>query len=233
MRKQGIVVRWDSARGFGFIRSPAVSADIFVHTRDCRGLTLREGMAVSFEDIHVGGKGPRATAVQSAGPGLHVASNASPSRRAASPTERRSRNTSDNLRSTSRRFPPPATAAPTGPALLLMLAWAGLIAWSIWASRLPLLTLPIALLLNLVTFFVYWLDKYAAQQGRWRTAESTLHLFSLLGGWPGAWFAQQLLQHKSSKASFRTTYWATVMLHCVVLAGWLFRGTLLPLLQNR
>ena len=112
-----------------------------------------------------------------------------------------------------------------------MLAWVGLIVWGIWAGRLPLMTLPIALLLSLVTFFVYWLDKYAAQQGRWRTAENTLHLFSLLGGWPGAWFAQQLLRHKSSKASFRATYWATVVLHGLLLAGWLFqaplRGTLL------
>lgn len=85
-----------------------------------------------------------------------------------------------------------------------------------------MLTLAIALLLNLITFFVYWTDKYAAQKGRWRTAENTLHLLGLLGGWPGAWFAQHVLRHKSSKESFRTTYWTTVVLHCMVLAGWLF-----------
>ncbi|MDW5441656.1 cold shock and DUF1294 domain-containing protein [Polaromonas sp. SM01] len=214
MRKQGSIVRWDAARGFGFIRSPASSADIFVHTRDCRGLALQEGMTVSFEEIHVGGKGPRATAVQSA---IHAP------RAGAPPIERRSRNTPVAQQRASRRPAAPATATPILPALLLMLAWAGLIAWGIWSRRLPMATPLIALLLNLATFFVYWLDKYAAQKGQWRTAENTLHLFSLLGGWPGAWFAQQVLRHKSSKASFRAAYRATVGLHGLALTGWLFR----------
>jgi len=115
-----------------------------------------------------------------------------------------------------------STTTPAGPALLLMLAWTVLIGWGIWAGRLPMLTLAIALLLNLITFFVYWTDKYAAQKGQWRTTENTLHLLGLLGGWPGAWFAQHILRHKSSKESFRTAYWATVVLHCMALAGWLF-----------
>ena len=50
--------------------------------------------------------------------------------------------------------------------------------------------------------------------------ERTLHLFSLLGGWPGALAAQRLFRHKSSKASFQTTYWITVALNCAAL-GWL------------
>lgn len=32
-----------------------------------------------------------------------------------------------------------------------------------------------------------------------RTQESTLHGLSLLGGWPGALIAQQVLRHKSKK----------------------------------
>lgn len=115
---------------------------------------------------------------------------------------------------------------PAGPLLLLLLTWGALLAWGVWAGRLPLLVLPAALLLNLVTFFVYWLDKYAAQQGRWRTAENTLHLLSLLGGWPGAWFAQQLLRHKSSKETFRASYRASVAFHFIVLAVWMGHETL-------
>ena len=45
-----------------------------------------------------------------------------------------------------------------------MLAWAALIRWGAWAGRLPMMTPLIAPLQNLVTFFSYWLDKYAAQQ---------------------------------------------------------------------
>ena len=64
MQKQGTVVRWDASRAFGFIRSPDTSADVFFHVRDYRGSTPpREGLAVVYEEIHVGGKGPRAMAV--------------------------------------------------------------------------------------------------------------------------------------------------------------------------
>jgi len=59
MKRQGQLVRWESARGFGFIRSPDISADVFVHPA--------VGMALRFEEIHVGSKGPRAVAVEAIG----------------------------------------------------------------------------------------------------------------------------------------------------------------------
>jgi uncharacterized membrane protein YsdA (DUF1294 family) len=38
-------------------------------------------------------------------------------------------------------------------------------------------------------------------------------MLGLIGGWPGAIVAQQLLRHKTSKASFRLAFWATVVLN--------------------
>lgn len=64
--------------------------------------------------------------------------------------------------------------------------------------------------LSLLTFLVYALDKSAAHRGRWRVSEQTLHVLSLAGGWPGALVAQRWLRHKSKKAIFQITYWATV-----------------------
>ena len=52
------------------------------------------------------------------------------------------------------------------------------------------------------------------------TPENHLHLLGLAGGWPGAWFAQHLLRHKTTKAAFRRRYWATVVLHCLALLAW-------------
>jgi uncharacterized membrane protein YsdA (DUF1294 family) len=52
--------------------------------------------------------------------------------------------------------------------------------------------------------------------------KNALHLWSLAGGWPGAWFAQLLLGHKSRKQSFRMMYWLTVVLHCAALSVWLY-----------
>ncbi|MDO9114049.1 MAG: cold shock and DUF1294 domain-containing protein [Polaromonas sp.] len=236
MRKQGTVARWDATRGFGFIRSPASGADLFFHKQDFRGThPPREGLAVSFEEVHVGGKGPRALAVQTTdhngrAPGL--SSSASRARQPAPPAGRRTSTAHSRPQQHPRHSRAPSPSAPAGPLWLLLPSWGALLAWGVWTGRLPLLVLPAALLLNLVTFFVYWLDKYAAQQGRWRTAENTLHLFSLLGGWPGAWFAQQLLRHKSSKASFRASYWASVAVHFIALAAWMGRESLQRMLLN-
>ena len=71
-----------------------------------------------------------------------------------------------------------------------------------------------------VTFLVYAFDKSAAQKGAWRTPESTLHVLSLIGGWPGALAAQRILRHKSRKTSFRFVFWLTVALNLTLLA-WL------------
>ncbi|WP_342352801.1 DUF1294 domain-containing protein [Psychrosphaera saromensis] len=59
----------------------------------------------------------------------------------------------------------------------------------------------------------YAIDKSAAKKGRWRTKESTLHLLSLAGGWPGAYFAQNILRHKLRKKPFKVVYWITVLLN--------------------
>jgi uncharacterized membrane protein YsdA (DUF1294 family) len=73
---------------------------------------------------------------------------------------------------------------------------------------------------SVVCFSVYVADKSAAVAGRWRVPESTLLILGLMGGWPGAVVAQQLLRHKSSKAVFRAAFWATVALNVLVFA-WL------------
>ncbi|HJV94205.1 MAG TPA: DUF1294 domain-containing protein [Azonexus sp.] len=71
-----------------------------------------------------------------------------------------------------------------------------------------------------MAFIAYAADKSAARNDRWRTAENTLHLLALIGGWPGALVAQNRLRHKSSKTSFLAVFWATVLLNCGAL-GWL------------
>ncbi|MCP3931941.1 MAG: DUF1294 domain-containing protein [Bacteroidetes bacterium] len=72
-------------------------------------------------------------------------------------------------------------------------------------------------IMNVVAFLMYAKDKNAAEWGKWRTSESTLHTLSLLGGWPGAKIAQSFLRHKSKKMSFRVTYWVTVTVNCGTL----------------
>lgn len=62
-----------------------------------------------------------------------------------------------------------------------------------------------------LTFFVYYKDKRAAINNTWRIQEKTLHLLAVLGGWPGAFYAQKKLRHKSIKQSFRLFFYVTVI----------------------
>ncbi|WP_115718188.1 DUF1294 domain-containing protein [Gallaecimonas mangrovi] len=74
--------------------------------------------------------------------------------------------------------------------------------------------------LSLFVFLLYGADKSAAQKGRWRTKESTLHLFALLGGWPGGALAQYIFRHKSKKKAFKAVFWLTVFINIAALC-WL------------
>jgi uncharacterized membrane protein YsdA (DUF1294 family)/cold shock CspA family protein len=90
----------------------------------------------------------------------------------------------------------------------------GFVSFTVVTSKIPPLILAAYMVLSLLTFIMYAVDKSAAKKGAWRTKESTLHLLSLAGGWPGALVAQQNLRHKSKKQSFRIVFWATVLLNC-------------------
>lgn len=76
--------------------------------------------------------------------------------------------------------------------------------------------------MSVVTFLAYASDKYKARRGEShsRTPESTLHFLALLGGWPGAAIAQEILRHKSKKREFRQGFWFTVVVNCAALT-WL------------
>ncbi len=60
----------------------------------------------------------------------------------------------------------------------------------------------IALLLNIVTYCVYWWDKDAAREGGWRVGENTLLGLALFGGSPAALLARRWLRHKTRKQPF-------------------------------
>ncbi len=216
MKKQGTVVKWDDTRGFGFIRSGA-KGDLFFHVRDFRGMNTlqpREGLLVAFDE-KLGDKGLRAVSVQ-------------PSGEAAAATARSDRSITSPPPPSRPRKRQEASSAGSGAALALplMLAYATAMVWAVWTRQIPWWVLPALFFINLLTFYAYMRDKDAAGRGAWRVSEDALHLWSLAGGWPGAWFAQQLLRHKSRKQAFRMMYWLTVVLHCAALGVWLYPAAL-------
>lgn len=91
------------------------------------------------------------------------------------------------------------------------------VAGAVWAGQLPVGLLGLYLAASVVTFGAYAIDKSAARHHRQRTAENTLHLLALLGGWPGAIAGQRLFRHKTAKRSFLIIFWATVLINSGVL----------------
>lgn len=83
----------------------------------------------------------------------------------------------------------------------------------------PFWVLALYVGLSIVAVALYAQDKRAAQEGRWRVPESTLLAVGLLGGWPGAIVAQQILRHKTKKPSFRVRFWATVALNVALFVA--------------
>lgn len=62
---------------------------------------------------------------------------------------------------------------------------------------------PVAyLVLGVVSFGIYGLDKRAARRGEWRVPESTLHGIDLIGGIAGGLVGQGVFRHKTRKADF-------------------------------
>ena len=246
MAKHGTIRRWDADKGFGFISSPEVSADVFFHisTFKCQaGMLPNEGLAVQFEEIFVGSKGFKATRVlpvtdrrpqQARAPQASFRQPAAQTARPLALVPKRMHRQPDaqagNTHRITRQRPRPrgsarratanAPASRLGAFLVCLLVWSGLLVFGLLAHRLSVWVLPGLAALNVITLFAYAFDKSAAERGRWRTQENTLHLFALAGGWPTAWLAQRLLRHKTSKDAFQAAYWASAVLHCLALAAW-------------
>mgnify|MGYP000161714779 CR=1 FL=1 len=99
--------------------------------------------------------------------------------------------------------------------LVSLFAFAAIIGLSLmyYMERLPLTVAVYLLAISSTTFIAYAIDKRAAQKQNWRVKESKLQLLALLGGWPGALLAQQLLRHKSAKGRFKLVLWLGIMLN--------------------
>lgn len=75
------------------------------------------------------------------------------------------------------------------------------------------------LIVNLLTFAMYWQDKRAAKQpGAARVPEAMLLGVGFAGGTGAALVAQRLLRHKTRKRSFQFKFWAITFLQIGLLA---------------
>jgi uncharacterized membrane protein YsdA (DUF1294 family)/cold shock CspA family protein len=191
MRYQGRITRWKDEQGYGFIVPSQGGDEVFVHIKAFRPRQARPA-------------GDEIVTYE-----LIRDANGRPRAEAVAFASGAGRRSSTGEAGPS-RFP-----------LLLAMLFFAFVGVSAAIGKLPPMLLGFYVVASLIAFAAYALDKSAAQDGRWRTPENTLHLLALLGGWPGALVAQNRLRHKSSKMSFLVVFWATVLLNCVALGLYL------------
>jgi len=57
--------------------------------------------------------------------------------------------------------------------------------------------------INILTFFVYGIDKWKAKRSKWRISEATLLVLAIIGGSIGAWLGMKVWHHKTMHKKFK------------------------------
>lgn len=216
MKKPGTIVRWDGERQSGYIRSPQTPAEVYFHLRDYEGphpVTI--GTEVVFDEVVIGGKGPRALSVtlppppplKEAGPLPSL-----PAEPVLAAPEGISAATLWRQRRDERRRNQVATG--------LLGAWCLLWLVGIAAGRMPWVVITGVVLVNIATLFLYWRDRHVSEEGGWPWPAEYLHVAALLGGWPAAWLAQHALSHRLEDTAFQRIFLACSVFNALALLMW-------------
>lgn len=208
MRYQGKIVEWNAEKAFGFVLPNAGGRKIFVHVNEFPSRRAPAvGALITFE---IGLDSTRRSCA------VRAQFVASPAVRRAREQVREASDARTGRGKMSVWLAGVWTVVVMGFALYGAYPWKFVAAW---------------VAVNVITFFLYASDKNAAEQGRWRTRESHLHLLALAGGWPAAAIAQQGFRHKTSKDAFRAVFWLSVVANVAVML-WLASEHGAPLLSQ-
>ena len=78
------------------------------------------------------------------------------------------------------------------------------------------------IIINVVTFFIYGLDKSKAKAGQWRIPEAQLIFLAVIGGSVGALAGMKVFHHKTRKPKFKTGVPAILIIQLIIY--FLFSG---------
>ena len=79
------------------------------------------------------------------------------------------------------------------------------------------------LAMNVVTFFMYGIDKWKAKKSKWRIPEATLLGLAVLGGSVGAWLGMKVWHHKTLHKEFRYGVPAIIIVQIAIIGYFLYR----------
>ena len=72
--------------------------------------------------------------------------------------------------------------------------------------------------INLVSFMMFGIDKYKARRGQWRISEATLLAVAAIGGSIGVWMGMKVWHHKTLHSKFRYGVPIILLVHIALMA---------------
>jgi len=78
-------------------------------------------------------------------------------------------------------------------------------------------SIPYLIVINVIAFLLYGIDKEKARKGRWRISEKELILVAVIGGSVGAFFGMHFFHHKTRHWYFRYGIPAIVILQIILV----------------
>lgn len=81
--------------------------------------------------------------------------------------------------------------------------------------------IELLVIINIVAFAVYGIDKAKAKKKRWRISEASLLSVAFLGGAYGAWLGMKVFHHKTRHWKFRilvplfAVLWTALIVYCL------------------
>jgi uncharacterized membrane protein YsdA (DUF1294 family)/cold shock CspA family protein len=196
---EGIIKSWRGDKGFGFIQPNEGEKDIFIHIRDLKHDNYKPIIGDKVVYKIITDKNGKIRAYDAFIKGQKICN-----------TVRE-----ETFKKQSFHHSKEKSKFGLVPRIIIALIPFILSAWLLITKSISL-PLFAYLIFSPVTFLCYAYDKSMALKDQWRVAESTLHLFELLGGWPAALIAQYTIRHKNKKQSFQITFWLIVFIHIAV-----------------
>ena len=88
-------------------------------------------------------------------------------------------------------------------------------------SQTQIIVLSYLLIINLIAFVLYGIDKKRAIRNEYRISESVLLWMARLGGGIGCWLGIKMFRHKTKHTKFRIVvpWWMIIWIVAIVLAA--------------
>ena len=80
--------------------------------------------------------------------------------------------------------------------------------------------------INVVTFFMYGIDKWKAKKSKWRIREAALLDLAVLGGSIGAWLGMQVWHHKTQHKKFKYGVPAIIIVQLALIVYFIITKTI-------